>query len=179
MANYVSTNELNNYLWTSWEDTLINILNWIATARINNFLWVTDLNAVTGGQEKQDYNWKTQYLLKELNPSNLTLVNGSSVVGSVNITWRLLSFEYAPINTDNIFNKITFTYNYWFTTIPEDIKAVVYEIVWQLYNTRKAVWVSSFTQWQITVSFTNDDNLKIENIMKWGLKKYIKNNIYC
>ena len=86
------------------------------------------MNQQTAQDEIQDYTWSTQYILKELNPSDLTLVNASAVVGTTNITWRCLTFEFAPVNIDPVFNKITFTYTYWFATIPEDIKAIVYEM---------------------------------------------------
>jgi len=179
MADYVSTAEINEFLWISWEDALVVVLNWIATSKINNFLGVTDLNAKVWWEEIQDYTWKAEYILKELNPSNITLVNDSSVIWDTNITWRLLTFEYAPNNTDIVFNKIKFTYDYWFSTIPADIKMAVFWIVWYLYNSRKTAGVASFTQWQISVSYTADDNFKIENIISGLLKKYIKNNIYC
>ena len=179
MANYVTTEELNQYLWTSWEDNLIEELNGIATAYINNFLRITTLNAVVGGEETQDYNWTNEYFFKEINPSNLTLVNWSAVVWQTNITWRKLTFENAPVNTDTVFNKITFTYNYWFATIPDDIKAVVYQIVSYFYNVRKTSWIKWFTQWQISITYKDTEEIKnILNNSIW-LKKYIKNDIIC
>lgn len=177
MANYVTTTEINNYLWTSGEDTLIAILNWLTTAYINNFLRVTDLNLKTAQEEEKDYTWKVNYLMNELNSTDLTLVNGSSVVWQTNFDWRELQFEFAPLNTDTVFNKITFTYTYGFATIPDAIKWVVYELVSYLYNARKTAWIKSFTQWQINVTY--EDWQQLNKIMDIGLKKYKKNNIYC
>jgi len=177
MANYVTEAELNTILWTSGETALIEELNGIATAYINNFLRVTTLNTTLAAEEIQDYTWANEYFTKELNPSNLSLVNWSAVVWQVNITWRKMTFEYAPANIDNVFNKISFTYDYWFATIPDDIKAVVYGIVWYLYNARKTAWVSSFTQWQITVTYNDTEEIKW--ILWSWLTKYKKNTIYC
>jgi len=180
MANYTSTAEINNYLWISWDDILINILNGVATTKINNFLWVTTLNATTAGTEIQEYTWWNRYYTKELNPSNLSLVNWSAVVWTTDITGRAITFEHAPLNIDTVFNKINFTYDYWYTDIPDDIKLVVLNIVWYLYNIRKTAGVDSFTQWQITVNYTKtkaNDNMVREIMQDW-LKKYIKNNIY-
>jgi len=177
MANYVTESELNTYLWTSGETALLDELNNLATAYINNYLKVTDLNEQTDKEEIQDYTWKTEYFTKELNPSNLTLVNWSAVVWEINITWRKISFQFAPLNTDTVFNKISFTYNYWYATIPDDIKWVVYNIVSFLYNWRKTTWLKSFTQWQISVSY--EDTQKINDLLFLWLTKYIKNTIYC
>jgi len=179
MANYVLTSELNTYLWTSWEDILIEELNWLATAYINNFLRINTLNFTEDYEEEQDYNWSNVYMLSQINPANLTLVNWNAVVWQYKLVWRKLTFQYAPANTDNVFNKITFTHDYWFSTITDDIKAVVYEIVWYLYNSRKTSWINSFTQWQISITY--DDWKEIQSILDnsvW-LKKYIKNDIIC
>ena len=65
------------------------------------------------------------------------------------------------------------------STITDDIKAVVYEIVWYLYNSMKTSWIKSFTQWQISITY--DDWKQIQSILDnsvW-LKKYIKNDIIC
>jgi len=177
MANYVTEAELNTYLWTSSETALLDELNNLATAYINNFLKVTDLNVQENKEEIKDYTWDVEYFTKELNPSNLSLVNGASVVWEVNITWRKISFQFAPINIDTIFNKISFTYNYWYATIPDDIKWVVYNIVSFLYNWRKATWIKQFTQWQISVTY--EDAQKINDMLFLWLTKYIKNTIYC
>ena len=177
MANYVTEAELNTYLWTSNETALLDELNNLATAYINNFLKITTLNESTAETEITDYIWSVDYALKELNPSNLSLVNWSAVVWQTNITWRLLTFEYAPINTDTVFNKISLTYDYWYATIPDDIKWVVYNIVSFLYNWRKTTWINSFTQWQISVSY--EDTQKINDLLFLWLTKYIKNTIYC
>jgi len=181
MGNYVTEAELNTYLWTSWEDTLLAVLNGIATAYINNFLRVTTLNAQTTYQETQDYTWKIEYFLSELNPSNLTLVNWNAVVWQTNIEGRKLTFQFAPINTDTVFNKITFTYNYGFATIPDAIKGVVYDIVSYLYNSRKTSWIKSFTQWQISITYEDTEAIKgiLEGANWVWLKKYIKNTIIC
>ena len=179
MANFVTTEEINTYLWTSWEDTLINVLNGIATAYIKNYLRVTDLNAQSTYTETQDYTWNNEYMLSELNPSNLTLVNGSAVVWNYNLTGRKLTFEFAPENADTVFNKITFTYDYGYSTITDDIKAVVYSIVWYFYNARKTAWIGNFTQWQISITYEDTEAVKwiLENNV--FLKKYIKNDIIC
>jgi len=177
MANYVSEAELNTILGTSGETALLTELNELATAYINNFLRITTLAKKTAQEEIQDYNGTNEYFTKELNPSDLVEVNGATVVGVVDITWRKITFQHTPINTDTIFNKITLKYTYGYETIPDDIKWVVYWIVGYLYNWRKTAGIKSFTQWQITV--TKDDVKSIESMLIAWLTKYRKNTIYC
>ena len=177
MANYVSEAEINTYTWTTIATTLNDMLNGFATAYINNYLKVTDLNAQTTYTETKDYNWTNEYMLNELNPSNLTLVNWSAVVWNIDITWRKLTFKLIPINTDTDFNKITFTYDYGFSTIPDAIKQVALQIVWYFYNKRSTGDIASFSQWQISITYK--DTEKIEEFLKLWLEKYKKNNIYC
>lgn len=177
MDNYVTIGDLNTYLWISWEDTLMEELNSIATAYINNYLKIVTLFASTTYDEIQEYNWSNEYILSQLNPSNLTKVNWVSVVWEVNFTWRLLTFATTPINIDTTFNKITLTYDYGFEDIGNDVKSVVYHIVGYLYATRKSSWIKEFTQGQISITYKDWE--QIQALMDLGLTKYKKNTILC
>ena len=177
MTKYVTEAEINEYVGATIATSLNEQLNDFASAYINNHLQVTDLAAQTTYQETQDYTGDTEYFLSELNPSNLTLVNGSAVVWTTRFDGRQLSFEFAPVNTDTVFNKITFTYDYWYTTIPDVIKNVALEIVWYLYNSRSTWGMDSFTQWQISITYWDTEEIK-KILAKW-LEAYKKNRIYC
>lgn len=200
MANYVSTSDLNLYLWTSWEDTLIAVFNWIATSMINNYLGVTDLASATYTNEEYDLYWNNNsffdrynfpdntvpnyiYYLNQINPTSVTHINWVAV-WNYKLNWRRLELQYTPTGTETVFNKVKITYIAWFSTIPDDIKAVVYNLVWYLYNSKKSQWINEFTQWQLTVKYWSnwtsrnnwDWDVIINNILAW-LNKYRKNNI--
>ena len=177
MTKYVTEAEINEYLGVTIATSLNDQLNDFASAYINNYLQVTDLSAQTTYQETQDYTWGTRYMLSELNPSNLTLVNWSAVVWTTNLTWRELNFQFAPINTDTTFNKITFTYDYGYATIPDVIKQVALSIVWYLYNTRSTWNIKSFNQGQISITYKDTEEIK--GFLQIGLEAYRKNTIYC
>ena len=194
MANYVTTADINTFLWTSGEDTLINMLNWIATSQINNYLWVSDLNSATYTNEEYDlygnnssffnkYNLLNPvnpnyvYYLKQINPTSVTHIN-TVAIWNYKLNWRRLELENIPANTEQVFNKVKITYIAWYTTIPEDIKMVVYNLVWFMYNSRKAQGINSFTQGQLSVSYANWQKSyeEIQYILSW-LWKYKKNII--
>ena len=161
MTKYVTEAEINEYLGVTIATSLNNTLNDFASAYINNYLQVTDLAAQTTYTEIQDYTWGTRYMLSELNPSNLTLVNSSAVVWTINLTWRELNFQFAPINTDTVFNKISFTYDYGYATIPDVIKQVALSIVWYLYNSRSTWNMKSFNQGQISITYKDTEEIKM------------------
>jgi len=176
---YLSTSEVCNYLWVSWEDTLINTLIWIAESKINNYLWVTSLQKVTYTDEKYNFNSNWPYYLKQINPTSLTEVDWTAFVWDYQLQGRELNFYLPLICNDNKFNKITFTYEAWFDDIPDDIKKIAYDLVWFYYNNRKTIWITSFTQWQISVNYWNNKTQQEnENMILIWLQKYKKNNIY-
>jgi hypothetical protein len=176
---YITTSEASNYLWISWEDNLINTLISIAETKINNYLWVTSLETATYTDEKYDFNSNWPYYLKQINPTSLTKVDTVVFTGDYQLQGRELRF-YMPLVCNNTkWNKIKFTYVAWFANIPDDIKKVMYDLIGFYYNNRKTNWITSFTQWQITVNYWNNKSQQ-ENedmILNW-LQKYKKNNIY-
>lgn len=193
MSNYATITDINTFLWTSWEDNLINMLNWVATSQINNYLWVNTLNSATYTNEEYDlygnnssffdrYNFNNYtpnniYYLRQINPTSITHINWVAV-WNYKLEWRRLELENIPANTEQVFNKVKITYIAWFSVIPEDIKMIVYNLVWFMYNNRKAQGINSFTQGQLSVSYANWEKSfeEIQFILAW-LDKYKKNII--
>lgn len=174
--NYMSTSDLCIFLWISEEDILINNLNWIATSYINDYLDIDTLYSSTYTNEEYDYN-NNIYYLNNINPTSITSINSVSP-WLYKLYGRKLELQYSPINTDYVFNKIKITYVAWYSVIPEDVKAVVYNLVWFLYNNRKAQGINSFSQGQLSVSYANWEKSfeEIQFILAW-LDKYKKNII--
>ncbi len=180
--NYADTTDINLYLWVSWEDNLINLLNRTATSLINSYLWVDELKNTTYTDEEHDFYWNNWipnniYYLKQINPTEITSINWKSA-WNYKLNGRRLELQYSPINTDTIFNKVKITYKAWFLEIPEDIKMVAYNLVWFMYNNRKWQGINSFTQGQLSVSYSNWEGTyeEIQYILAW-LDKYKRNII--
>jgi len=175
---YISIDEINSYLWTSWEDTLMELLNNIVTEKINSYLWIDGLFEDEYEESYEFFsNWP--YYLKQLNPTLLSKVDWVVFAWDYQLQWRDLKFYLPLFCTDSVWNKIEFTYTAWYTDIPSDIKWVCLDLVSLLYNYRKTNGITSFTQWQITVNYWNNtDQTKQEWIVLERLKKYKKNNIY-
>lgn len=175
--NYLTTTEINTYLWISGEDVLITELNNIVTAKINSYLSITTLLTWTYTDEKHILDDRIYYL-KEINPVSVSEINGNTI-WNYELAWRRLELQDYPENTETIFNKVKITYVAWYTTTPDDVKAVCYSLVGLIYNTKKTSWISEFSQGQISVKYwdvTKSNETELE-ILSW-LNKYKKNDIY-
>jgi hypothetical protein len=179
--NIISTVEAVSYLWLSWEDSLIEILNGIATQKIYSFL---NIDWILEKEYEEKYNFTDIFYLKQLKPISINEIDwvlyNWIIWTDYILEWRQLKFYLPLICNDVRFNKIKFKYTAWFEEIPADIKQVALNLIWFYYNNRKTNWITSFTQWQITVNYWNNktQNETEESILSW-LKKYKKNNIYA
>jgi len=176
---YISDSELCTYIWATWEESLISILNSMASWMINSYLRIDWIITATYTNEEYDYQWSWVYYLKQLNPTALTHVDWVAYTWSYKLEWRKLTFQYSPALADTIYWKIDFTYTAGFTAVPDDFRFVVCNLVWYLYNNRKSSGIKSFTQGQISVAYWGTDlQDSITKSILQGFSRYKKNDIY-
>ena len=181
---YISVAEAKEYLWVTWDDTLIeNLIKKWETA-INNTLQYKSFETANY-EEEHRYKWNWPYYLKQVNPTSLIDVDGASIQWSYKLEWRKLRFEIAPNLIDTIWNTITIKYTAWFDTIPTDIKETLKDIVKIYYRTAKSSAsvddrISSLEQWSLKVAYKDKDpetEKQVQLLIKTNLKHYIKNLI--
>ena len=182
---YITTAEANDYLQTSWQDSIIAIFINQATELIDRFCERTFASATP--TERYNYIWNGPYYLKSVprwaNPITHIYWSSVSYIEWVDyiITWNKLEFKSSIVlsyNTD--FNYITFTYTSWYTTIPDWIKDACYIITASLYNLWKAWGTSQFTQGDLSISFNAQlfgGNNEQYNNVKMLLSKYKSVNV--
>lgn len=165
MANYVSVSEINTVLGTSWEDTLIGVLNNSAESILNSLIGTTWLNSwdIT---EKINYPtfrndfwmfpWRVLYV-QWVNPTVVKSVDWVTLTSwDYEITWnKVFLKDTMNLQTDFPY-KNTIIYTAWFTTIPNDIKQAIFLIVWALYNTKTSQNIDSFRQWELSINYSKD-----------------------
>lgn len=175
--SYISVAEVNEFMWISWEDTLVSSLITYSEALLNTKLRVTTLKVKTYNEE-HTYNGVWPYYLKELNPITLIKVNNVALQGDYKFYGRKLLLEYAP-PLKNKWNVITFEYSAGFWTIPDDIKQVMLMLVSWIYNKRKSVWIKGFNQWKISVQYNTQEEVNsFQNMLNLVITKYSKNDFY-
>lgn len=176
---YLTVWEINSYLWTSWEDTLLTPLLAYATAEINKYLWVETLEQATYNNEEYDFISNWLYFLKQINPTSLSQVDWVAFTWDYKLEWRQLKF-YLPLTcNDPKWNKIKFTYTAWFVNIPNDIKKACLDLIWFYYNNRKTMGMTWFSQWQTSVNYwSNKTQMEVKDSILSNLNWYKKNNLF-
>lgn len=159
---YISTSDANTYLETSDEDTNIASLILQAENLINRYCGVSWLWTQTITNERHKYYWVWPYYLKNIPINSITHINGSAITltewTDYMATGRKVIFndtvDTSQYNTT--FWYITFTYTCGYASIPDAVKQACLMIVAWLYNYRKSVWVTQFTQWDLSISLANN-----------------------
>lgn len=181
--DYVTTTEVNTFLGTSWEDSLITLLWDMVESFLHTSLRITSFSTATYNEFHEatfplNLNEKHFYILKELNPTVLTAIN------DINVSSDDYLLEGRMLNLDTTYtvddwNRVKFTYTAWFSTIPQDVKSMVLYGISGLYNARKGVGIKSFTQGQLTVSYNSQAEVDMFSSMyKSLMEKYKKNDIF-
>ena len=175
---YITVTEANEFMGTSWEDTLVTSLISYSESLLNTKLNVTTLESVPHDEEHK-YNGAGPYYVKELNPTVLTTVDNLVITGTYKFFWRKLLLEYSPTPVDIVWNMITLQYTAWYVTIPEDIKTVMLMLVSWVYNKRKSVGIKSFEQGEVSVTYnTQEEVSSFQDMYNLVISKYSKNDIY-
>jgi hypothetical protein len=161
--SYLSTADINAYLWTSWEDTLIATLNKSAEIIFNNLIW-SDWLSSWDVTEKFSYptiadnNWffiGHILYLKNINPTVIKEVDWVAVTSwEYEITWQKVFLKNALSFQSAFPYKNSILYTAWFSTIPDDVKQAIYMIVGALYNTRTSQWLDNFRQDLLAVTYS-------------------------
>ncbi len=162
MADYVSTSDVNTFLWISGEDTLITQLIPMAEKMVNNFCRVDTFDEHTIEDEEHDFDYSWPYYLKHSVVDALTEINWATFSWDYKLNQRKLRFpssENLQANSTD-WNEILFSYTAGFDiaggALPKDIKLATLLAVWFLYNERKAQGIKSFTQWDLSVNFSKE-----------------------
>lgn len=181
---YISTAEANTYLWTSWQDTLVGVIIEIATNLVNRICWVETFTSWTMTNESYDYNWVWPYYFTRVPVNSITHINWTSttLVEWTDYILRWQRVEFAPnisFNWDTIWNKVKFTYTYWYANIPNDIKDATRILVSELWRKKDSEGISSRTQWDLSVTFNSVAEKETERKVKSLLAKYILPRVFA
>lgn len=175
--SYITEADVNTFLGTSWETTLIDMLISMAESALNTELRIDGLSVddYTEYYEVNDFGF---FVLKQIQPNSVTSINDVAVSSSDYLLEGrklTLSVNY----TADKWNRIKIIYNAGYATTPQDVKTMMLHMVSWLYNARKWVGIKSFTQWQLSVSFSSQTELDTFSMMyKAIISKYKKNDIY-
>ena len=172
--SYVSTADINAYLGTSWEDTLIATLNTSAEIILNNLIWTTWLASwditekIAYPTLRNDFWYFIGQIvyLSWIHPTVIKTVDGVSLTSwDYEITGQKVFLKTA-LTLQTVFPyKNTIVYTAWYSTIPADIKQAIYLIVGAMYNTKNTQWLNSFSQGELSVNIDNSQGI-MKSIME-------------
>lgn len=179
---YITVTEYNLFAWTSGQDALITELIASAEAALNSSLRITTLDQGDYG-ELLDNKSIGPYYLNELNSTTVSEVNWSALTVAYLLEWRRLEFKQGFPDFDDWWRiKVKYTAGYARTptdTLPQDIKTIMYYMVTWLLNKRKWVWITEWSQGQLSVKYWSQEEMSVFKSMFDTIKsKYKKNDIY-
>jgi len=183
---YITLAEANNYLGTSWEDTLIDSIILSAESILNNLLKVATITQATYTENIKfpaytgaGYtSYGKSFYLSNINPTSITSIDGISVWvlnTDYTIAGRKITLKL-PMQTNPVFPFTnTVIYTAWFATAPNDIKHAMYILTSWLYNTRKTEWIKRFKQSLLEIEYkdTNWLDTILDNSNKWVLQAIV------
>ncbi len=185
---YITTAEANTYLETSWEDVNIATIIDQASKMIDQYCWRSFAEVeITWERHKYNYNWP--YYLKQ-SPKKDWLAHPERPILKINwvasiyvewidyiMTWRRILFaSNITIDYDETFNIVTFDYKSWLDDMSQ-IKDACFMIVSWLYNSKKTVWLTQLTQWDISTTFSQILSSEQYHNIKLLLSKYKTLNV--
>lgn len=172
---YVTTTEINTFLGTSWEDSLLTLLRDMVESFLHSELRITSFEeqSYTEYHEARD----DFYIVKELNPTILTSIND---VAASNYLFEGRLLRIKDSYTCDSWGRIKLIYTAGYATVPQDVKTLVLYMVWGAYNARKGIGIKEWTQGQLSVTYSSQQEMDIFNQMFTSLmSKYKKNDIYA
>ena len=181
---YITATEYNLFAWTSWQDALITELIANAEAALNTILRITtfDLDATYTELVLNKSIWP--YYLNESNINSVEKINDVAIVASdYLLEWRRLQLLNSVVDFDTWW-RIKIWYTAWYARtptdlLPQNIKTLMYYMVSWLLNSRKNVWISEWSQWQLRIKFASTEQESVFKTLFTQVKsKYIKNDIY-
>lgn len=180
---YLTTTDINTFLDTSGEDTLLTMLWDMAESALHSKLRITSFSTDTYNEYHEatfplNLNDEHFYILAELNPTALTHINDIAVDSSdYLLEGRKLRLD--TTYTVDTWGRVKFTYTAGYASVPQDVKTLLLYMVSGLYNSRKSVGIHEFTQWQLTVKYNTKEEMDTFKMMYDSLiKKYKKNDIF-
>jgi len=160
---YITLAEANAFLELSWKDTLVNIYISQAENILHSLCNVESFHD-DSTTERHEYNANWPYYLKRHPRGNaITEINGVGVSYTEGTEYILSGRTILFANSVTLEAKSTerdyieFTYTSWFETIPTDIKNAMFILVWWLQAKAKGVGLSSYSQGDISVSYSSTD----------------------
>lgn len=189
---YASLTQLKLHLGItdSSQDSLLNDLLSTTYYVINSLLDVDSFNqtATTEKFSLDDIRSRWEILAKNYPVTSITHINGTAYGG---VLWTDYTIQLKrQLWIDNLWTYLnnlpfpffTVTYvawydrdNSWVDELPEDLKLLQLKLCTQEYNRMKTTWLSSYTLWDESMSFsagTLDDPM-----VKMILSKYKKANV--
>jgi len=168
---YITTEEINTFLGTSWEDTLIDALILDATDLIDSLFHVDSFEEWTRTDEVK-YNYKDQeYCLKNYPVSEVLQVNDINYTWTINDDYKIVRDRQVIFRTNLStyivplkFEFFNIQYTAWYATIPQWIKTMMKYIVWWMYNDRKTIWITEYSLWDERIRFR--DKREAETVKK-------------
>lgn len=172
---YVTTEAVNLYLGTCGEDPLIASFIASAESIFNHLINSSGLSTATytekyryplGGFHSENI-WRVFYL-DNINPTALTSVDGTAVSSwDYYLEGRKLTLKNSVSYQQTFPHLNTIIYTAGYATIPDDVKQAIKMMVWFMYNSKNANWLSSFTQDQLEVTYgwENRNSNGIEQIL--------------
>ena len=187
---YVTTAELNTFLWTSWEDALVASIGSTSEAMLNSLLSVNTLDE-TVYTEQVRYKGVWPYYLENINPTVVSSIWGISLSASdYRMDWRRLVLSPdVNLTAPSVFPYLLdIVYTAWFArdpdVLPEEIKYAVKIIAKELYVKKDSAWITEFREKDLTVKYSQDtkslfaSNTEGYSILGSIVWKYKKNDIY-
>lgn len=161
---YVTIDEVNSYLETDLDETLATSYIEQAESILHSLCHVArfDYHEVT--DERHDYKGNGPYYLKE-KPVGITEVNGTAVSYTEGDDYLLRGrkIEFASNITiqekNTKWSFVEFSYNAWYQQIPSDIINAVLILVGWIRTKAKWLWLSSYTQWDISITYAQTSSL--------------------
>ena len=165
---YVTLSELNSYLGTSGEDTLITTLWNYAESVFDTLI----------GQVLEEWH-VTQYFPYWYSEGNypegrVFWLNSTRIIDIVTINgtdpgtkdtdyiieWRRLELKNTVTTANTFPFRYTIVYNAGYNPIPDDVKLAVSILVGALYNTKNANGISSYRQDLLSVNYKDGNILE-------------------
>lgn len=159
----VTVQNANDFLQTSGEDKAMEWYIAQATLILQSLCNVASFD--TGNvSEVKKYNANGPYYLNcpIKGGNSITAINGEATTTWVNntdylIRWSSVIFD-KPISSDK-WGNVTIQYDAWYTTVPEDLKKALLLLVAGVRSKAKGLGVQSFTQGDLSVTYSNDDSI--------------------
>jgi len=180
---YVTLSELNSYLGTSGEDSLITTL-WNYAEGVFDTLIGQDLVAwhvkqyFPCGYTEGNYEEGRVFWLNRTNIIDIVTINGTEPgTKDTNyiIEWRRLELKNTLATPNTFPYRYTIVHNSWYDTIPDDVKLAISIIVGALYNTKNANGISSYRQDLLSVNYKDGNILEsiTDTTQKWVVQAII------